>query len=354
MAQPTVDALPGAPVESLEAAPRRHVAAFDVMRAVAAAAVVLVHVLGPYREKLGEIPDAHFAFAVALNGALRWSVPLFIIITGALLLSDPRPFSLPHYVRRRVVKVVVPFLFFSCCYAVLGGVSPSGFDPGITREALRALPEHETYYHLGFYYYFIPLYLVAPLLAWLVRGGQVRATLALLAVWLLLTGLRLAGVNGPWNVDPVMFGGWLLLGYALFRHGTPPLALLLPLGVAALALTDWIVITQSLGAGEYRSGNWFSYKTLNTVALATLVFAACLHVAERSTERAARVFAFIGRHSLGIYLLHPLFLWPARAFDLYAGHPLLPILFWTALSGSLALGASVLLSRHRATRWMVP
>jgi len=124
--------------------------------------------------------------------------------------------------------------------------------------------------------------------------------------------------------------------------------------MAAFVAGDVAVIHDSLQAGRYDVGRWFSYKTINTVAVAAFVFVLALRVAPRLSARARGMFAFIGRHTLGIYFLHPLFLWPVREFDLYAGHPLLVIPAWALLAGGLALAASVALSRLRATAWMVP
>ena len=200
------------------------------MRAVAAAAVVVVHALGPYRDRVGEMNDIDWSSVIALNGALRWSVPMFILITGALLLSDARPFSLSHYVHRRVLKVLVPFLVFSSAYAVLAGVSAQGYDMQLSWQRIQSLPFEETYYHLGFFYYFIPLYLLVPLLRPLLTVPTTGVILA--CGWLLLATMRLAGLSGPWDIDIVMYGGYLVLGWLLWRY-RPPLALVVILGLVA-------------------------------------------------------------------------------------------------------------------------
>ncbi|MCV5225164.1 acyltransferase family protein, partial [Escherichia coli] len=57
--------------------------------------------------------------AVGVNSVTRWAVPVFILITGALMLSDTRPFDGKYYVKRRLGKVLVPFLIWSTFYAYL-------------------------------------------------------------------------------------------------------------------------------------------------------------------------------------------------------------------------------------------
>jgi surface polysaccharide O-acyltransferase-like enzyme len=63
-----------------------------------------------------------------LNGLSRWCVPTFIMITGALMLADPRSFAVGYYLRHRVSKVLIPFVAWSLLYAGLAGVTRGGFD----------------------------------------------------------------------------------------------------------------------------------------------------------------------------------------------------------------------------------
>ncbi len=89
---------------------RERVLFFDLLRCVAAVAVIAIHVLAPYRDGLGVIPFDHWVTAVSVNSVTRWAVPVFILISGALMLSDDRPFNASYYVRRRLGKVLIPFL----------------------------------------------------------------------------------------------------------------------------------------------------------------------------------------------------------------------------------------------------
>ncbi|WP_434357820.1 acyltransferase family protein [Parasalinivibrio latis] len=332
---------------------RKHVWFFDLLRCIAAFAVVAIHVLGPYRELLGTIPFSDWVTAVLVNGASRWAVPVFIMITGALMLSDTRPFELHYYVKRRLGKVMLPFVVWSLFYAWLSGCSPTGFDGKAALDVLAGMPSHETYYHLGFFYYFLPLYLVIPLLRPVMQKADRVSGYALVAVWLWLTGMYLMGWQGMWRDNLVMYSGYLVLGYVLWRW-PPPAWLVVPVGGLSLLATEWAAITTSLSLGEYSSAGWFSYKTLNTALIAAMVFYLAMRWGEGLPEQVRKGASRVSRYSLGIYLLHPLFLWPVRAYDLYYGPAWLMILGWTLIAGGMAMGASALLARYRYTAWLVP
>ena len=327
---------------------------FDLLRCLAAVAVVVIHVLGPYRDQLGVIPDSEWITAISFNSFSRWAVPIFIMITGALMLSDTRDFDAKYYVKRRLGKVLLPFLAWSLFYAMLSGLTLAGFDPVVAVQTLQALPVHETYYHLGFFYYFIPLYFVVPFFQLLVQKYDRGSVIGITGVWLVLTTLFLFKVGGFWSNELILYSGYLLLGYCLFQFRWPSLVWLLPLGIAALLLTDYMVVSNSLIKGEYTVGRWLSYKTLNTVLIAAMIFAVCQRYGEQLSEFWKQKLAFMSRYSLGIYLLHPIFLWPVREFNLYFAHPIIMIPLWTLICGGLALTASWLLGKSSKTAWLVP
>lgn len=333
---------------------REKIRFFDVLRCVAALAVVAIHVLGPYREQLGEIADSAWMTAITVNSFSRWAVPVFIMITGALMLSDTRPFELSYYVRRRLGKVLLPFLVWSVFYALLSGLTFDGYDSVVAWDTLKALPVHETYYHLGFFYYFIPLYFVVPFFRYLVQHNDRLAVIAMASLWLGITALFLFKIDGPWSQELVLYSGYLLLGYCLFQYRWPPVGWLVVLGCVALVLTAYMVISHSFANGEYTVGRWLSYKTLNTALIAAMVFALGRLVAERMSEGWLDRIAFMSRYSLGIYLLHPIFLWPVRAYDWYFFPPVIMIPLLTLIITALALAASWLLARSPKTAWLVP
>lgn len=336
---------------------RERVQYFDLMRCVAAIAVIAIHVLAPYRQLLGDIPFGEWLTAVTVNGISRWAVPVFILITGALMLSDTRPFDFHYYVKRRLGKVLVPFLVWSLFYAYLSGWSLHGFDIDTVKQVLSDSYYHATYYHLGFFYYFIPLYFVIPLFQWLIRHYDESVILGFISIWLATTFLYLLGIDGIWSNQLWLYSGYLPLGYWLYKmvpNTRLNLVRAISLGGIALVFTVVMVVDLSLAADKYTVGRWLSYKTLNVVLAASMVFVVCRYLAGHLSDKAQSVVGLISKHSLGIYILHPIFLWPMKQFEWYQGNPLWVIPCWVLLSGTGALATSWLLARSAKTRWLLP
>lgn len=336
---------------------KQRVLFFDLARCVAAVAVISIHVLAPYRHELGIIPFDEWFTAIAVNSASRWAVPVFILISGALMLSDSRPFDAKYYVKRRLGKVLIPFIVWSLFYVLLSGVSLTGFDASLSWEVLAESYHQSTYYHLGFFYYFIPLYFVVPFLQILVQRVDDNTVYMLTGLWLLTTALFLFRIDGPWSHQLWLYSGYLLLGYVLYQkipNNKWALNIIVGLGILGLFSTVYMVVDTSLALNEYKVGRWLSYKTLNTVLVASMIFMLCRYYGEGLSERANSAIGVISKYSLGIYLLHPIFLWPMKAFQWHQGHPAWVIPLWVVISGGGALAMSWLLSRSDKTRWLLP
>jgi surface polysaccharide O-acyltransferase-like enzyme len=336
---------------------RERVRFFDLLRCVAAVAVIAIHVLAPYRHELGSIPFEHWLTAVSINGVTRWAVPVFIMISGALMLSDTRPFDASYYVKRRLGKVLVPFLVWSLFYALFSGLTVSGYSLDTVTQTLGESATHATYYHLGFFYYFIPLYFVIPFFQLAMRKYGESTLYAYVAIWLLTTLLYLLRIDGPWSHELWLYSGYLPLGYLLYRKVPATIhmvSMFTALGCLALFLTVYMVVDGSLVAEKYTVGRWLSYKTINVILAASMVFMLCRYVGEGLSDRANRVVSFVSQHSLGIYILHPIFLWPMKEFAWHQGHPIWVIPVWIMISGAGALGMSWWLSKSSKTRWLVP
>lgn len=330
---------------------------FYLLRCVAALAVITIHVIGPYRHGLGTIPIEQWLVVIGINSASRWAVPVFILITGALMLSDQRAFNPRYYVQRRCSRVVVPFLFWSIFYALLSGWTTQGNSIEHTLSAIRQLGSQATYYHLGFFYYFIPLYLVVPLFHWMRQHFDDSWLYGFVVLWLFSSVLFLFRVDGFWSHPLWLYVGYLPLGYLLFKKvpltGRTVTWFVL-LGLAALAVTFGMVAFNSLESGKYSVGRWLSYKTLNVILVAAMVFILCRFISERLPLKTHKAIHFVGQYCFGIYLLPPLFLWPMREMGWFSAHPVLAIPTWVLLSGLGALVMSYWLSLSAKTRWLVP
>lgn len=289
----------------------------DFLRFIAAIAVITIHVLGPFRYLYGEIDGGDWLAAAGLNSVTRWAVPLFMLLSGALLLSTEKPLQCQHYLSKRVSKVVIPFIGWTIIYAIAGGFIIDGvftgvWDKQVTLSFLNHAANEPVWYHLWFFYDFIPLYFVIPFLIPLLKKAPTEYIHFALVTWGVLFLMHWLKVESFLQQNLVLYSGYLVLGWFLFnRDNRPQLKAWVTVGVMMLCFNFFGTWYLALEKGAY-SSFFMGYKTLNTAVIAGMLFVLAQTYADKISGKFRRFVSLVSTYSLGIYLLHPLLLIPVR------------------------------------------
>ncbi|MFT6984361.1 MAG: surface polysaccharide O-acyltransferase-like enzyme [Psychromonas sp.] len=295
--------------------PRPAIFYIDLLRFMAAFAVIAIHVLGPFRYLYGEIPDSDWLAATAINSVTRWAVPVFIMLSGALLLSSERAFNCEDYLRKRVAKVAVPFICWTLIYAFIGGFTEAEWSAVETLKIIENSGNTPVWYHLWFFYDFIPLYFVIPFLIPLLKKTSPEFIKLLIITWTLLFLMHWLKVESFLQQNIILYTGYLMLGWYLFnRDNSRQLKYWLIAGISMLLLNVFGSWQLAIESGKY-SSFFMGYKTLNTVIIAGMLFVCAQAYGDKIEGKLRALITLISKYSLGIYLLHPLLLIPVRNLD---------------------------------------
>lgn len=282
----------------------------DFLRFIAVIAVISIHVLGPFRYLYGEIPDSEWLAAMGINSLTRWAVPVFMMISGALLLSTERVFNCEQYLSKRLAKVVIPFVGWTAIYAVVAGITAGSVNQTI--QVIQGSANEPAWYHLWFFYDFIPLYFVIPFLMVALKKLPDQLIQLLLVICVVMFFMKWLKVESFLLQNIVLYSGYLIVGWYLFnRDNREQLELWLIAGISMLLLNFFGSWELALKSGQY-SSFFMGYKTLNTLIIAAMLFVVAQTYADKITGKLRIVIAVISKYSLGIYLLHPLLLIPIR------------------------------------------
>jgi len=295
--------------------PKNSIFYLDFLRFIAVIAVIAIHVLGPFRYLYGDIPDTEWLAAMGINSVTRWAVPVFMMISGALLLSTQRPFDCEHYLNKRLAKVVIPFVGWSLIYAVVTGFTADGWSASATLQVIQDSPNDPTWYHLWFFYDFIPLYFVIPFLIPLLKKLPPQLTQLLLVVFAVMFLMKWLKVESFLLENLVLYTGYLVIGWYLFnRDNSEQLRGWVIAGIMMLLLNFFGSWEIAVKAGQYKSF-FMGYKTLNTLIIAGMLFVVAQTYGDKITGKLRVFITCVAKYSLGIYLLHPLLLIPVRELD---------------------------------------
>lgn len=286
----------------------------DLLRCLACAAVVVLHATGGPISALSPA-SASWLGLVLLNAATRWSVPVFVMLSGAFLLDPARPFSPPKW-RRRLVKLALVTLLAAYLFALW---DTRQAHPGLEHllEALILVVRGDFHYHLWFLPMLLGLYLLTPPLRAMVRGASRRTLWYTVGLWALFAlalpfGYRFSAAAPalPWLerielYNAFGYAGYFLLGYLLKTcslQGRRPLGLSLA-GGASLVLTAASVVLLSRSQGTLDARFLSSFSPLVALTAAALFLAL-----RRLNWGKSPIWARLSRLTLWVYLLHPLVL----------------------------------------------
>ena len=313
---------------------------FEWLRLFAAAAVVLMHTAAKRWLSISHtVPE--WEVLTLWDSLVRWPVPIFIMITGALFL--PRKTELKTALGRYIPRMAVGFLVWSGVYALYRGeLTLNGLVSG--------------YYHLWYLPFLCGVYLTLPFLQKIAGDDTLADQLLLVSLtvgtlfpWLVKLGelllpeqsgllTTLAGqVNYTFFFDHISL---LLLGHRLHRTelSRKQRRVIYILGLLGVSVTG-IATIWATSLTDFQNSLFFDIAAPNNLCAAAALFVfARQHL--RSLPKWAAVPA---KHSFGIYLVHALVidLLADRGYHVLTWNPVwsVPVLSAAVFAISLTLAA---------------
>lgn len=288
-----------------------HLTWVDLIRVLAVFQVVMVHLSYPIFFK-DDLPPSAVTAANLYDSFSRMGVPLFFMVSGALLLGRQEPTG--AFLWRRFVKVGIPALFWSLAYlfwSVEAYRNGSMSALHIALSMLKVIYLGNVEIHLWFLYVLAGLYLVTPLLRLLVSAASRRDLAYFLALWLVGTSLtalakRLTGLPTAFEI-PVVSGyvGYFVLGYWLAGMRLSARGRWWAgVGVLCAVLTIFFG-TILLSAHSARLDDFlYSYFSLPTVLASACAFLLLKDLGQRLEGRILIPVRLLSAASFGIYLVH--------------------------------------------------
>jgi surface polysaccharide O-acyltransferase-like enzyme len=285
------------------------------LRIIALYAVIVLHCSSPLLMAYGKVPLPDWWAADFLNAITRFAVPAFVMITGALLLhKEDEPGS---FLKKRLSRVVVPFLFWSLVY-----VGYSWYNEDIafgrdlwadTRQVLHLLL-HGSAYHLWYVYMLIGLYFFIPVIGKFVRNAGEKEIIYFLIVWfavMLISQPYLVRYNPAVDMHYFAgYAGYLVLGHYLafkdfnVRHLRLWMVMLALCSIAVIVFGSYWVIRYPQWPGT------LFYEPVNPmiVMLSSAIFIIAKLTVPKVSPAIIKIRDFAGKYNYGIYLGHALVL----------------------------------------------
>ena len=289
----------------------------DYLRAVATYAVVVWHCVTNVYDKFGPLKE-WLPASLTVGLLVRWSVPVFYMISGALLL--PREEDMGTFYKKRLSRILIPLLVWLLIYGcfklyfftIYSTPHPTFIGVAII-ETFKLFLSNKLSYHFYFISIILNLYILTPMLSRMVRALTKRHLEIFLAFGILMYSVR-AFYRSFFIEDIVISSNliYFILGYYLVTY--PPevkarrilYVTAMMLGVLAFVLSYY---REYVGRGHADT----YYKPFGLV-IYTLSAALFVFFRENikpvevggPTGPFRRFLTFVSNNSYGIFLAHPL------------------------------------------------
>ena len=276
--------------------------AFDILRVISMVMVIIIHIANVYCRNFGFISNSSYLIALILNTICRVSVPIFFMISGALLLD--RNFNKEKYFKR-VIKYVVLIIVWDIIYLVW-----EYFYLGITYDKLYKLILDPYRAHLWFLYTILVLYALQPLFKIIMDKSNTKIKIILLLTWI---GLSLGSMLNSYIASfftIFSYIGYFIIGKYLYdfikKYDFRKYNLTLII-IMIICYLFSIIMNYSLSMNLNKFYNmFFAYRTpfimFSSFALFTLI------ISNYKKDGLNKFITTLSDLSLGVYLIHGIFL----------------------------------------------
>lgn len=285
----------------------------DFMRIVAAFAVVWLHVSAPVVAGNPDVQSYAWWIGNIADSFSRWCVPLFVMVSGALLLSR-KPDLIPFkFYGRAFKRVLPPIMFWTFVYLFIQYYT-NKID---AKAAVNMIISGHPYYHLWYLYMLLGLYLVTPFIRYIIAASTPQIVHSMVVVGFMWAAIQFIaskfgqpGSSTFLGMFP-MYVGYFVAGYYL---RIKPLKLSQKwLLIIAVFCGSMVSIGVGLLLPVLGSKSWetmYSYHNPLVIMMSLCIFQFLLNVKlpEDKKGMTLHVVHHLSPLVLGIYLIHPLWI----------------------------------------------
>jgi len=315
---------------------KKHIYWINNLRVLALFAVIILHASFEGFYSYGKFSTNKWLTATAVDSLVRFCVPVFLMITGALLL--PRKEKLRNFLQKRMLRVFGPFVFWTVVFLLFTSHKEifTGFSVSLFREIVKLILRDGVYYHFWYIYMLLGIYLFLPILSIWILNCSNNEILFFLLIWIVLIVSNYPHLSILRTVfDLRYFSGYIgypVLGYYLTTISLDNLLKVRVISVSMIIigfLSTFLLTVNSV----VHSGNimelYFGYLTFNVLIESIGIF---LFVRSTWFTR-SNLIEIVAKYSFGIYFVHVLVLQFLNEYkiNVFYIHPIIGITLTSVL-----------------------
>lgn len=277
----------------------------DLLRTIATIGVICIHV--SCKEIYTEYLSYNWFLSVIFDGLVRWSVPVFVMISGALFLNKEKEITPRYILTKNISRLLIAYVFWWIFYSVLETAWHMVFD----NTFVFSLKPH---FHLWFLPMLMAVYLLIPILR------KISTDKKLTSYYLIIWFFYLSGsfifvkdipqISGLFSINTVVgYSGYFLLGHYISNNSISEKQskIIYALGILGLLITISGCIILSVYT-EKSSLKFFEYLSPNIILTSTSLFLFVKEKSKHLSQKSIKFINYLRKDLFGIYLIHPTYL----------------------------------------------
>lgn len=332
----------------------------DALRTFALLGVIIIHVSSPLVNMTYGKNMSFWWMGNVVDSAVRFAVPLFLMLSGATLLG--KEYNLGEFYKRRFSRVLVPFLFWIVVYLMYRwAMLPLEVQPhnvsGFWEGAKLLFLKEGVSKHFWYIYMILFLYLFVPFLGKGLRKLNRSAISNLLLLWVVIVfvcksvPLNMYSWSGEYTsklLGYCLYSGYLVLGYYLTK--LPVYSTKIRIFAPAIFIFSMLVSAVSTYLFSQQMHkldlSMYGYLSINTIIQSIAVFM-WMKDLNFKNNYLNQIFETISNYSYGIYLVHVLVIDIFFQYGVFwtMAHPLLSLPLLTIMVLVCSFGIIVVLRK---------
>lgn len=282
----------------------------SLIRIIACLAVVLLHTANLAMAYFGPASTTRIITA-SMRNLMLWSVPCFVMVTGALLLDPAKDITYKKLFGKYIKRILIVLVLFTIIYKITDiAISGTPLSTSLITEYLSDLVFGTSWSHVWYLYLILAIYLLLPFYRMVAAKAGAKDLRYLLVVLIVFQSLLtlVSDITGKETAFYIcistVFPLFLFAGYAIDRgvikiHRALAIAVIL-LGIAAIIILS---MEATKLQSEILGSMVTSYHFIATVLMSIAIFSLISGI-KISDRLNSPVFRSLDSCTFGIYLIH--------------------------------------------------
>ena len=323
----------------------------DLLRVIGVIGVILIHVVSNTANTFGDLSNNSHVFYAFIQYFSSFAVPLFVMISGMMFLSKD-VITYKDMFKKYLLKIILIILVIGTGMILMEEIFINkDISINLIKKVFIRLITGDIWAHMWYLYLVLGLYLITPVCQLIVKNIKDNEFKIFLII-LFIISIIVPSLNKLFNIklafNMLTISGYIFYyfyGYYLYHFDISKKYKLLNYILCFIAICYTIYRAITINSLD----NVYSYTSIVPCIIASMVVIMC----KNKTIKNPKLINLIAVNSLGIYIIHQLFIniiYKVIKFDIIVDYPYIGLLVYSLVIFLVSLGSVYLLRKWEFVR----